>query len=109
MPNDVVAAMEASYTAVTGEPPPSPAPGVTALTTEREDGTLYIWTVRATNPGSGDVSRYLDGLPTDRRVIVPNVLNDKLRAMLERRGFECGEEIVPGLPPVPMHVRDAMS
>lgn len=65
---------------------PEIAPGVHGTAFDMFDG-IYIPLVRATQEGNGDVSRFLDALPRDRRVVFPNVVSDKLRAMLERRGF----------------------
>lgn len=65
--------------------------GVRGAVFDREDG-LWIPLIRAEEPGSGDVGRFLDGLPRDRRIVFPNVLSDRLRGMLERRGFEEGRE-----------------
>lgn len=36
----------------------------------------------------GAVGRWLDMLPTDRRVIVPAVISERLEGMLDRRGFK---------------------
>lgn len=58
---------------------------------------LEIPSIRATNPGAGDVARYLDTLPTDRTVIIPLVTNPKLAAMLERRGFRLIQHYFPEL------------
>lgn len=49
---------------------------------------IYVTAIRAEEPGKGHVSKFLDGLPTDRRVVFPVVISNKLRAMLVRRGFE---------------------
>jgi hypothetical protein len=67
------------------------APGVFGYTVDSPNG-LYVPLVIAKNPGNGDVGRYLDSLPTNRRVIVPDVLNPQLAGMLERRGFTLTEE-----------------
>lgn len=48
---------------------------------------LYYPVVMSDRPEHGDVSRFLDGLPRDRRVVFPTVIHGKLRAMLLRRGF----------------------
>ena len=48
---------------------------------------IEIISIRAQSEGSGQVGEYLDSLPTDCRIVVPNVLNDRLAGMLERRGF----------------------
>ena len=62
------------------------APGVTGYTREWND-SLYIPYIRADREGNGDVGRYLDSLPTDRRVVVPCVISKRLEGMLKRRGF----------------------
>ncbi len=64
------------------------APGVLGYTVDMPDGTLNIPYIQAERPGSGDVARYLDSLPRDRRVCVPCVLSERLWMMLERRGFQ---------------------
>ena len=62
------------------------APGVEGV--ERDLGDIFeLASVRAVHEGSGAVGAYLDRLPKDRTVIVPFVVSDRLRAMLERRGF----------------------
>jgi hypothetical protein len=70
------------------------APGVLGYTVEA-DGVLYIPVIMAEEEGSGDVGRYLDSLPRDRTVKVPGVQSDRLRGMLERRGFEADQEWAP--------------
>lgn len=50
-------------------------------------GALWVPLVIAEKPGNGDVGRYLDSLPGDRRVVFPNVISDVLIGMLKRRGF----------------------
>lgn len=67
------------------------APGVLGYTVDHE-GELWIPTIYAEHERNGDVGRYLDTLPTDRRVVVPNVVNPILRGMLQRRGFVAGWE-----------------
>lgn len=62
------------------------APGVLGYTME-EGGALYIPFIMASKPGNGDVGRYLDGLPTERTIKVPNVMNGILVGMLKRRGY----------------------
>ena len=62
------------------------APGVWGYTVENEQG-LWVPIINAENPGSGDVSRYLDGLPKDRPVHFPCVISERLAGMLLRRGF----------------------
>lgn len=48
---------------------------------------LYIPLVQAEIPGNGDVSRWLDSLPGDRRIVFPTVLSRRLEGMLARRGY----------------------
>jgi len=67
------------------------ASGVFGYTTET-DGGLYVGWIAAEHEGSGDVGRYLDSLPHDRRVVFPTVLSSRLVGMLLRRGFTVGEE-----------------
>lgn len=68
------------------------APGVIGYE-EVRGGDLYVPLIAAVDEGRGDVGRYLDSLPRDRRVVVPNVLNDILAGMLKRRGFKLRTEI----------------
>ena len=83
------------------------APGVQGYIVVTPSAT-YIPAIMATAPGSGDVGRYLDSLPTDRTIKVPGVLSPRLAGMLQRRGFterlewasEYGET-------VPVYVRPA--
>jgi len=66
------------------------APGVHGDAVCRSNGkdrVLFINTIVAANPGSGDVGRYLDSLPRNIRIIVPSVISSRLAGMLERRGF----------------------
>lgn len=63
------------------------APGVRGYTVDLGERGLYVPLIEAENPGSGDVGRYLDSLPRDRRVVVPNVVSARLLGMLQRRGF----------------------
>lgn len=85
-------------------------PGVRGLLFDRLDG-VWIPYIRAEKPGSGDVGRYLNSLPTDRRIIFPTVLSPQLREMLERRGYThqmvaCdGNELEPDPGPIRCHVR----
>ena len=62
------------------------APGVIGYTVD-VGPDLYVPLIEATQPGSGDVGRYFDSLPRDRRVVVPNVISAQLEGMLARRGF----------------------
>lgn len=67
------------------------APGVQGTAFDTPEG-IYIPLVRAKSEGSGDVGRFLDSLPTDRRICFPGVINHRLAGMLERRGFFKGIE-----------------
>lgn len=62
------------------------APGVAGSMRDEGD-ELQISVVIALEEGSGDVGRFLDTLPTDRKVRVTTVVSDRLAGMLERRGF----------------------
>lgn len=68
------------------------APGVRGYTVDMGEQGLYIPLIDAEAPGSGDVGRYLDSLPKDRRVVVPNVISARLAGMLDRRGFVVVQE-----------------
>lgn len=65
---------------------PLVAPGVRAMVFDTPEG-IYIPMIIADREGSGDVGRYLDSLPKDRRLVFPTVISARLRGMLERRGF----------------------
>jgi hypothetical protein len=62
------------------------APGVYGWLFDMPNG-IYIPVISATNPGSGDVGRFLDSLPKDRAIKFPTVMSPVLRGMLLRRGF----------------------
>lgn len=49
---------------------------------------IYLTFLYAMQPGNGDVGRMLDGLPKDRKIIVPEVLSGRLEEMLRRRNFQ---------------------
>lgn len=65
------------------------APGVRATIFDTPEG-LYIPMIVAEREGSGDVGRFLDTLPTDRRIAFPCVISRRLAGMLVRRGFVDG-------------------
>lgn len=67
------------------------APGLRGYTLEH-NGALYIPLLMADEPGSGACGAYLDQLPTDRTIKVPNVLSSVLVGMLMRRGFVVDHE-----------------
>ena len=67
------------------------APGVNGYSVETPEG-LYIPVVMATNPGSGEVGRWLDSLPKDRRIVFASVFSPRLAGMLQRRGWSYSEE-----------------
>lgn len=60
-------------------------PGVHGYAMEHE-GWIYCPIVIATNPGNGDVSKFLDEVSS--LVVFPCVISEKFQAMLERRGYE---------------------
>lgn len=62
------------------------APGVRGYTRDRPS-ELWIPYIMAENEGNGDVGAYLDSLPRDRPIVIPNVINERLYKMLGRRGF----------------------
>jgi len=70
------------------------APGVYGYTMEH-DGALYLPMIWSAEEGKGHVGRFLDSLPRDRTVRVPNVISDRLAGMLERRGFVRIWEMAP--------------
>lgn len=61
--------------------------GVRGVTLDEDDGSLTVVWIRATEPGLGHVSRWLDSLPGDRDIRFVGVTTDVLRPMLQRRGF----------------------
>lgn len=63
------------------------APGVWAVVRRERDDLVVMW-LRAERPGSGAVSRWLDGLPNLTTVRMIAVSDERLVAMLERRGFK---------------------
>jgi len=73
---------------------PLVAPGVRAIVFDAPAGIYVSW-ISAEREGSGDVGRFIDSLPKDRRVVFPNVISNRLARMLERRGFEASEESAP--------------
>lgn len=82
------------------------SPGVVGYTVDNGEQGLYVPLIESTDPGQGNVGRYLDTLPRDRRVVVPNVINVKLAGMLERRGFVVEDEWAEDFGEwVPCHVR----
>jgi len=87
---------------------PHHAPGVRGYAIEK-DGKIYIPLVIADQEGNGDVGRWIDGLPKDRDIIFPTILNQRLGAMLLRRGFFlCDHEAQPAIgrgPGVKQHPR----
>lgn len=62
------------------------ADGVLGYTVE-EEGVLFVPVIMAVQEGDGSVGRFLDSLPRDRTVKVPEVMSSRLQGMLERRGF----------------------
>lgn len=70
------------------------APGVLGMAFDREMG-IYIPFIAAREEGSGAISAFLDSLPTNKRVVFPNIINGKFKDMLARRGFKEGQELSP--------------
>lgn len=77
---------------------PRVAPGVRGEVVERQvpvvgrdlkglDRYTFVNIVVAEREGNGDVGRWLDSLPRDHVVIVTSVISERLKGMLERRGF----------------------
>lgn len=62
------------------------APGVRGYTVE-EGEDIYIPLIISKDKGKGNVGRYLDSLPRDKNIKVPNVMNPLLARMLFRRGY----------------------
>jgi hypothetical protein len=58
-------------------------------------GAIYIPAIGALHEGRGDCGRFLDSLPTDRTIVVPNVLSERLVGMLVRRGYVPFSEWAP--------------
>lgn len=77
------------------------AEGVRGFAFNTNNG-IYLTAIRAETPGSGKVSKFLDALPLDKRVVFPVVVSPKLRGMLLRRGFtekwEVGEPYQDDVP-----------
>jgi hypothetical protein len=64
------------------------APGVMVVAYPSGYGDhLRITWVSALRPGSGDVGRWLDTLPSDQTIWVSAVVSPRLAGMLARRGF----------------------
>ena len=61
------------------------APGVLGFAYE-QDGEILIPLIIAEKKGYGDVGRFLDSLSS--RCVITDVINKRLEAMLERRGFK---------------------
>lgn len=70
------------------------APGVHGHLFDTPEG-LYVPIITADEPGTGDVARFLDSLPRDKRVVFPSVWSLRLREMLLRRGFRDAVEDDP--------------
>jgi hypothetical protein len=65
------------------------APGLHGLVETNRSGAIHVWTLVADLPLRGAGGRFLDSLPTDRRIRVFGVERGSLsEAMLLRRGFE---------------------
>lgn len=55
-----------------------------------QKGTIYIPLIIAHRPGSGDVGRFLDRLSSRCRIV--DVVSERLREMLGRRGWKIVED-----------------
>lgn len=84
---------------------PELGPGVRGVLFDQED-RIVIAVLYATEPGSGDVGRYLDALPKDRLIIFSCVISPRLRGMLERRGYVPGVEHHPRVGDYPVMRRE---
>ncbi len=84
------------------------APGLKGYTMEHE-GATYVPVLFADHPGSGALTRYLDGLEaTGVTVKIPNVINGRLEAYLQRRGYHLIGEYSPQFQEaVPVWVKDS--
>ena len=71
------------------------APGIFGYAILGLDGSLYVPFIMSEQEGSGVVGKWLDALPTDRRVVFPIVLSGRLAGMLERRGFHVEIDYYP--------------
>jgi hypothetical protein len=72
------------------------------------NGEIYIPAIMMRNPGRGDGGRFLDALPRDRTIKVPNIISHVLVGMLERRGFHLIYEWAPEYQEwVDVYVREA--
>jgi hypothetical protein len=81
------------------------APGVRGVV-EDDGQTITIMWIRATTEGSGDVGRWLDSLPADRKVRVIGVTSYRLAQMLHRRGYRQVHVTMPsGTGWIEAHVR----
>ena len=69
------------------------APGIFGYAVKTKGGT-YIPFIAAEHQGDGTVGKWLNELPSDRRIVFPTVLSARLAGMLKRRGFR--EEIEAG-------------
>jgi hypothetical protein len=70
------------------------APGVLGYTVDMPDGSLNIPLIQAEHEGSGEVGRWIDALPVNRRIVFPTVISARLQGMLERRGYHPEQEWV---------------
>lgn len=77
------------------------AEGVRGFAFDTVNG-IYITAIHADKIGSRHVSKFLDSLPRDKRIVFPVVVSPRLRAMLIRRGYverwEIGEPYQDDIP-----------
>lgn len=43
--------------------------------------------ISANTPGNGDVGKFLDSLPSNKKIVFENVISSRLAGMLERRNY----------------------
>jgi hypothetical protein len=67
---------------------PEIVPGVHGdIVTRAAQKTIFINILGTAKPGQGLVGRYLDSLPADFTIRVPNVMSKRFAGMLARRGY----------------------
>lgn len=63
------------------------APGVLGRMDDLGPDGLRVYLLVAERPGNGDVSRFLDSLPADRRVVFGPTLSTQMAGAYARRGY----------------------
>lgn len=62
------------------------APGIRGIWFDKPDG-IYIAFVHSTIPGKGNLTRMLNNLPKDRKIVFTTVVSALLATILTRRGY----------------------